>query len=94
MNNFAISGSGGEGRTGPSTTSGEDESARYGRLYAVGTANARVTAAVARRSYVSISVDADGHIDFESEVEPHDAEKMTDVLLLMLLKAREARKRS
>lgn len=46
------------------------------------------------RSYVSIYVDIDGHIDFESEVEPQHADQMTDVLLLMLLKAREARKRS
>jgi hypothetical protein len=45
------------------------------------------------RSFVSISVDVEGHIDFESEVEPEHADKMTDVLLLMLLKAREARKR-
>lgn len=45
------------------------------------------------RSFVSISVGADGNIAFESEVEPQHADQVTDVLLLMLLKAREARKR-
>jgi hypothetical protein len=43
-------------------------------------------------SYVSISVDTDGHIDFESEVVPEHAEQMTDALLMMLIKAREARR--
>lgn len=42
-------------------------------------------------SYVSISVDADGRIDFDSEIFPENADQMTDVLLLLLIKAREAR---
>ncbi|GAB7525357.1 hypothetical protein [Paraburkholderia sp. 2C] len=44
------------------------------------------------KTYVSISVDESGRIDFESEVEPRYAERLTDVLLLMLVRAREARK--
>jgi hypothetical protein len=43
-------------------------------------------------SFVTINVDAVGHIDFESEVAPEHAERMTDVLLLTLIKAREARR--
>ena len=50
-------------------------------------------AAIRALSYISISVDTEGHIDFESEVAPDHAEQMTDVLLLMLIKAREARRR-
>lgn len=43
-------------------------------------------------SFVTINVDADGHIDFESEVVSEHAEQMTDALLMMLIKAREARR--
>jgi hypothetical protein len=42
-------------------------------------------------TFVSISVDVDGHIDFKCEVEPRYAERLTDVLLLMIVRAREAR---
>lgn len=41
-------------------------------------------------SYISISVDAGGRIDFDCEISPEYADQMTDVLLLLLIKAREA----
>lgn len=67
----------------------EDDEGEH-RLYIIGR-NSKCAPPVRAKSYVSITIDIDGHIDFESEVNPEHAEKMTDVLLLSLIKAREAR---
>lgn len=40
-------------------------------------------------SHVSISVDEEGRLEFESRFDPKHVEQMTDVLLLMLIRARE-----
>lgn len=40
-------------------------------------------------SHISISVDEDGHLEFESRFDPNHVEQITDVLLLMLIRARE-----
>jgi hypothetical protein len=92
MNDFAVSGTAGEARATSSAVT-LDHRADDSRLTAVKVDPLRTALGRTGRSFVSISVDVEGHIDFESEVEPEHADKMTDVLLLMLLKAREARKR-
>lgn len=92
MNEFAVSRDEGDGWADPSIPAQGDRGGS--RLRVIKSAGPDVEGGRASRSYVSISVDVDGHIDFESEVEPQYADRMTDVLLLVLLKAREARKRS
>ena len=82
--------------SGASTVSGSSPAgaARQSKRFSVVESDVppdRIRDVLRRSSYVSISVDPDGHIDFASEVEPQHAEQMTDVLLLMLIKAREAR---
>jgi hypothetical protein len=70
--------------------SGGNEAARQG-LHVVKAGKKKVARTT---SFVSIRVGEDGHIDFESEIIREHAEQMTDALLLMLLKAREALKNS
>ena len=52
---------------------------------------ARSTAAADRNSSLRITIDADGFLHYESHIRCQDADHIIDVLLLMLLKAREAR---
>lgn len=75
-------------------TAASDARIGSGNLYAVRKSATAPKSTSVAKTYVTISVDDEGHIDFESEVEPRYADRMTDVLLLMLLKAREACKQS
>lgn len=49
------------------------------------------TAAADRNSSLHVAIDADGFLHCESHIRCEDADRFVDVLLLMLLKAREAR---
>lgn len=93
MNEFAVPRATGEAWAA-APTSGADGRSGANQLFVVGNSPSRAKLVHRAKTYVSISVDTDGHIDFESEVEPEHADQMTDVLLLMLLKAREARKQA
>jgi hypothetical protein len=44
-----------------------------------------------RSTKIRVDIDADGFIDYEINVCREDADRVTDVLLMALLKAREAR---
>lgn len=61
-------------------------------LYVVGSANPRrrKKKAIRASSHVMIAVNDDGFIEVESEFAPKDADRMVDVLLVMLVKARRA----
>ncbi|MHB9833858.1 hypothetical protein Q8F57_003365 [Paraburkholderia terrae] len=72
----------------------DQDAARGGaRLYAIHTGGARrndTRAKLRPLSYVNISVDAEGQLNYDSVMEPRHAERMVDALLLMLIKARQA----
>jgi len=50
----------------------------------------RLTVADDRSTQISIAIDAEGFLDYESHIRSEDADRVTDVLLLMIVRARQA----
>ena len=73
-----------DSRAAVATVLKESSERSSARLYSIKSAVSR------RSSYVTISVDAEGHLAYDSDVDPEHAERMVDALLLMLVKARQA----
>jgi hypothetical protein len=84
MNDSCRIGKSGDRRAAVAAVMSDSTTRASARLYDIKSAVSR------RSSYVTISVDAAGHLNYDSEVDPEHAERMVDALLLMLVKARQA----
>ena len=92
MNDSYSSDKSGDSRAAAATVLGESPKSGGARLYAIKSSASKrpFPGKAAVSSYVTISVDAEGWLSYDSDIDREDAERVVDALLLMLVKARQA----
>lgn len=87
MNNLFVrspDGCGAGNRTGA-----RDSEATASNRYPIRDNVVSIRRSVGRLSFVTISVDEEGHLEYDSRFEPSSADRIVDALLLMLIRARQ-----